>query len=142
MPRFVLLYHEFPAGHPRPSHVDLMLEGEGILRTWAIAKLPYSWEVVARAAGELSSAESDMVVTEQLADHRLDFLTYEGPVSDHRGHVARLDTGTFETIRESPHEWIVELAGTHVRGQLTLQHDAETGSNWLLKFQNRELRSL
>src|SRR4051794_23553598 len=63
MPRFVLLRHETPAGSERPTHFDLMLEHNGVLRTWALSGLP--------AAGE-------PLLAEQLPDHRLAYLDYEG----------------------------------------------------------------
>src|SRR5687768_6367400 len=52
MPRFVLLYHECPPDYVRESHWDFMLEAAGVLRTWAVAKLPRSW----RAAWEKTAA--------------------------------------------------------------------------------------
>ena len=54
MARFVLLYHDCPNDHPRPSHYDLMLEANGALRTWAIAALPCSWGATAGLPSSVS----------------------------------------------------------------------------------------
>ena len=66
MPRFVVLYHETPPDHDRPPHFDLMLETGQVLRTFALPRWP--------AAGEVTAAEA-------LADHRLAYLDYEGPIT-------------------------------------------------------------
>jgi hypothetical protein len=138
MPRFVLLYHKLPSGSARASHCDLMLEAGEVLRTWSIAALPHSWGALAdpsSASSSVSLASSNIVVAEELPHHRPVYLEYEGPIGDGRGHVSRLEAGTFKTIRQSPQEWVIAISGTQIRGQLSLQYDAETGSNWLLTFE-------
>ena len=91
MPRYVILLHEVPAGQAvsggRGTHWDLMLEQDGRLRTWALATEP---------AGELSTR------AEQLSDHRIAYLEYEGPVSGNRGSVRRWEAGEYELLAESP----------------------------------------
>ena len=86
MPRFVLLRHDCPPDYERPSHWDLMLESDGVLRTWRLAALPQT--------------PPDSMEAEELADHRLAYLEYEGPVGGERGTVSRVDAGTFETLAE------------------------------------------
>ena len=76
------------------------------------------------------------VPAEQLADHRLAYLDYEGPVSGDRGSVTRLDFGTFTSIKESPDEWIVALEGQKIRGELTLRRIETKCSSWELSFQD------
>ncbi len=78
--RFVVLHHQFPAGHARVEHWDLMLESEGKLKTWSLAELP--------RAGLVTSAI-------ELSDHRIEYLEYEGPVSHNRGSVTRVLAGTY-----------------------------------------------
>jgi hypothetical protein len=136
MPRFVLLYHKLPPGSARESHCDLMLEVGDVLRTWSFAALPSTWRNLADSASahEICIAGTNVVVAQQLPDHRLAYLEYEGLVSEGRGHVSRLDAGTFQKIRQSTQKWAVELSGTHIRGQLSLEYGAETGANWLLTF--------
>ncbi len=83
MPRFVVLRHETPPGHERPTHWDFMLEAGGVLRTWALAEAPCRGRAIA---------------AEELAEHRLAYLEYEGDVSGGRGSVVRWDAGTYEVL--------------------------------------------
>ncbi|MCI0331767.1 MAG: hypothetical protein L0228_00910 [Planctomycetes bacterium] len=121
MPRFVLLYHECPPGYERPSHWDFMLEAGDTLRTWALLQLPRGWEA-ARARTAMAHPSCAMVagenkiVAERLADHRLDYLHEEGPLSGNRGEVRRIDAGTYVSIAEKPESWEVELSAGLVRG--------------------------
>jgi hypothetical protein len=149
MPRFVLLYHHCPANSPRPSHCDLMLEAMNALRTWAVAELPYAWAATAGLLEEvrvarlgasndgrgLRFAVANTVAAEELADHRLAYLEYEGPVSGDRGAVIRLDSGTFVSLQESAESWIVELTGHLIRARVTLRHNDANSSHWELSFQ-------
>jgi len=105
MPRFVILRHETPAGFPRESHFDLMLEHAGALRTWALERLP--------ALGEVVSAE-------RLCDHRLAYLDYEGEVSGERGAVSRVDAGDYECVQENETQIVLSVSGQMIRGTLTL----------------------
>src|SRR4051794_41980056 len=73
--RFVVLEHRWDG-----VHWDFMLETEGRLRTWAVdAPIEPGIDLPARA----------------LPDHRLAYLTYEGPVSGGRGEVRRGDSGPY-----------------------------------------------
>jgi len=74
--RFVILQHN----HPVP-HCDLMMQHGDVLKTW-------------RLPAELSTG--CWLPSESLPDHRLHYLDYEGPVSNNRGRVSRLTSGTFE----------------------------------------------
>lgn len=82
MPRFVVLEHDHPV-----LHWDLMLECGPVLRTWRLAEPP--------AAGKTIHAEA-------LADHRLHYLDYEGPVSGGRGCVKGYLGGTYDLVSETP----------------------------------------
>jgi DNA polymerase Ligase (LigD) len=128
MPRFVLLYHDCPPGYARASHWDLMLEQGPVLRTWAVEKLPQEWEVEAAAAVEAG----DTVPAEQLADHRLAYLDYEGPLSGGRGSVTRVEAGSYETVDESVDDWRVILSSEKIRGQIRLRRAAPDNSRWTL----------
>ncbi|MEZ6057528.1 MAG: DNA polymerase ligase N-terminal domain-containing protein [Planctomycetaceae bacterium] len=78
MPRFAILFHD----HPEP-HWDFFLEVGTSLRTWRLAALP--------AAGLTIAATP-------LANHRQEYLTYEGPVSGDRGSVERVAAGKYEVL--------------------------------------------
>lgn len=115
MPRFVVLFHEMPAGAPRTSHYDLMLEQEGTLRTWSLDQLP--------GAGQTVPAI-------QLADHRLTYLDYEGEVSNNRGTVRRVDAGEFELLELSATTVRAAIRGARLHGILTLNQQATDSSQW------------
>ncbi len=83
MPQYVLLHHDTPPDYERPSHWDLMFEVGGMLRTWAVPVRP---------------DRDPRQEVEQLADHRREYLTYEGPVSENRGSVTREDAGSYEVV--------------------------------------------
>ena len=75
--RYAVLHH---TDVPDP-HFDLMFETApgSTLLTWRSAE----WPIRSRA-----------IVT-RIPDHRRDYLDYDGPVSDDRGQVARVISGTF-----------------------------------------------
>ena len=98
--RFVILEHRLPAhSHPRALHWDLMLERDDVLRTWALAQEP--------EIGKTCDAT-------QLADHRLDYLEYEGPVSHDRGSVTRWDSGTYVVLQSIETSILLELEAVNL----------------------------
>jgi len=101
MPRFVVLEH---AGL-RGVHWDFMLESGTVLRTWALCETPLAGKVIA---------------AEALADHRLAYLEYEGPISGGRGSVSCWDQGTYELLEESPTGLELRLAGNRISGCIRL----------------------
>ncbi|MCC6423647.1 MAG: hypothetical protein IT447_09245 [Phycisphaerales bacterium] len=92
--RYVILHHQ---GIESP-HYDLMVEtAEGsALRTWRIDRWP-------PMNGEIATP---------LPDHRRAYLEYEGPLTNHRGHVRRIDAGTCLIQLNSTEQLIVQLEGT------------------------------
>jgi hypothetical protein len=122
MPRFVILRHDMPAGASRPTHWDLLLERDGVLRAWALADEP--------SPGVETSALA-------LADHRLIYLDYEGPISGERGSVVRFDRGEYQTIEERDDLLVVELAGDKLAGRVRLMkdpNDADGDQRWIARF--------
>jgi hypothetical protein len=106
MPRFVLLRHECPPGFGKPSHWDLLLEDATALLAWSVEALP---------------EPGQSVTALRLADHRLAYLDYEGPVSGGRGEVRRADAGEFSWQKRGEARIIVELRGVRFRGEFTLE---------------------
>ena len=102
MPQFRILTHDHPF-----LHWDLMLESGGILRTWRLLTEP---------------ATTGSTSAEPLKDHRIEYLTYEGPVSGNRGIVTNWDSGDFEWIEDKPEQGIVSirLHGTRLNGDWRL----------------------
>jgi hypothetical protein len=115
MPRFVILEHDSPDGR----HWDFMLEAGPSLATWAIAEPP--------------DAEGP-VAARWLADHRLDYLDYEGPISRGRGKVTRWDHGEYEEQSRSDEQRVVSLSGERLRGTATLTQSLEDPKGWLFLF--------
>jgi hypothetical protein len=115
MPRFVILCHDTSRG----EHFDFMLEADGVLKTWALPEAPTAGVEVA---------------CEALADHRLAYLDYEGPISGDRGRVTRWDRGTCVVERQSDREWVVKLAGGRLGGMVTLQYMGEDRKRWRFSF--------
>ena len=107
--RFVILQHELPASAPRPSHWDLMLEFDGVLLTWELPTLAF----------EGLPANFERLNIRRLADHRLAYLSYEGPVSNNRGEVQRIDAGCFE-VMEASETW-ARIQATGARWQIEMR---------------------
>lgn len=113
MPRFVILIHDHPS-----LHWDFMLEKEALLSTWRLVRPPL---------------EPGVIEAQPLADHRLAYLDYEGPVSGNRGAVQRFDRGEYALIKESGDRVEVELRGTVLRGRVVLERETATGC-WSFQF--------
>jgi hypothetical protein len=96
-----------------------MLESGGHLRTWALDCEP--------AAGETIGATS-------LANHRQDYLSYEGPVSDGRGIVKQFDRGTYQIVSESSGQIELRLDGTLLCGGVTMTRESD--QRWSVAFES------
>jgi hypothetical protein len=111
MPRFVILRHVNAQG----VHFDFMLEVGDVLKTWALPDVP----------------RMDIALDcEVLADHRLAYLDYEGPISGDRGVVTRWDSGTYTLERQADEEWSATLAGERLAGRVTLRRAADAAQRW------------
>ena len=112
MPRFAILTHDHPS-----LHWDFLLEQGESCRTWRLMKSPDT-------PGDIPA--------EGLADHRLMYLDYEGPVSGDRGTVTRWDAGTFEWLANGDELVEVRLTGRKLIGLARLQR--EDDSCWTLRL--------
>jgi len=120
VPRFVILRHDSPCG----EHFDFMLEAAGdVLKTWALPRPP-------EIGVEMQC--------EALADHRIEYLDYEGPVSGQRGAVTRWDQGTYTLERHSDAEWIVQLTGERFAGRASLLRSESDPSRWRVSFTRQD----
>lgn len=121
MPRYVILEHQWNG-----IHWDLMLENEGVLRTWALdSPITAGVDLPARA----------------LADHRLFYLDYEGEVSGGRGSVRRIARGTYTEKVWTESRVEVELAGDQLAGVVELLRSGAGAIempffSWTLRFGN------
>jgi hypothetical protein len=118
MPQFVILRHLRPQG----AHFDFMLEAGGVLKTWALSDWP-------QPGMELQC--------EALADHRLAYLDYEGPISGGRGSVERCDCGTYFAEEQDDARWVVRLAGAKLAGIVTLRRQQDAPTRWHFSFADR-----
>ncbi len=69
---------------------------------------------------------------EQLADHRLAYLSYEGPLRGDRGSVIRWDAGSYQTVAVSEAAWHVRLQGERLVCELLLTRVAD--QRWSASF--------
>jgi hypothetical protein len=116
MGRYVILRHECPEDYRPGVHWDLMLESGDALRTWALADQP---------------TPGISIAADELPDHRLEYLDYEGPILGNRGWVRRWDAGRFELLGESPLEIHIRLAGDRMTGEVKLTRAAGNARKWL-----------
>ena len=89
--RYAILRHD---GIEQP-HFDLMFETApgSKLATWRSDVWPID----------------GVAQVERLADHRAEYLTYEGPVSGNRGQVSRVTSGTCLITLATPMQWVIQL---------------------------------
>jgi hypothetical protein len=107
--RYVILRHENIA----EPHFDLMFEISegGLLATWRSDVWP-----IDRPTPLL-----------RLADHRRDYLTYEGPVSGDRGAVRRVESGRLTYRLKSQERLLLQLEAKGTTHDLAIEIDATQG---------------
>ena len=96
-----------------------MLESGDALTTWSLAAEPESAPSIAAVA---------------LPDHRRDYLDYEGPISEGRGSVTRVDQGNYQFVKLDPDEIIVLLAGRELIGRVILRRSPDEATRWSFSF--------
>lgn len=123
---YVILRHCFASGQKTAriavDHTDWMFDNGISLWTWSSDnKLP-----------NLDQSFSERGFA-KLTDHRRAYLDYEGPVSNDRGHVTRIEQGHYELIAHTVERFEVKLSGGR-SGVLVLQRTLESpdapGSDW------------
>ena len=113
MPRFVVLTHDHPL-----LHWDFMLEKEAGLRTWRLTRAP---------------AGPGIIEAEPLAEHRLAYLDYEGPVSGNRGTVRAFDRGEYTAVEETAESVVVHLRGAVLQGRASIRRQSDRGG-WTFEY--------
>jgi hypothetical protein len=116
MPRFVVLRHEPDAHGGKPLHWDVMFECGSELRTWALSSEP---------------RHQSKIDAEPLANHRLEYLDYEGAISGNRGIVRQWDAGTYELLAQDVDQIRVRVAGRRLQGQVTLERSSSDPQRWI-----------
>ena len=112
--RFVILHHAAPPG----EHWDLMIEADGSLATWQLEQDPCT-------TSDRTSSRAT-----RIADHRMRYLDYQGPLTGRRGNVTRVDRGSCTVHIESPDDWTIEVTGRSLTGIIALHR---TRDGWVLR---------
>jgi len=111
--RFVILHHTGCGC----EHWDLMIEHNDVLLTWQLRTEP-------------AGLASLPIQAKRLDDHRMHYLTYEGPVSQDRGTVRRIDSGTVEIEKITGSLCRFLADGSLISGLLVLVNRGE--DDWTL----------
>jgi DNA ligase D-like protein (predicted 3'-phosphoesterase) len=105
-------------------HYDLRLEEGGVLKSWAIPKLPPQKEGVRRLAVETE-------------DHPMGYEKFEGVIPEGEygaGKVEVWDRGTYRPLETGPGKRIVEINGRRLGGRyglIRLKAKNPEDKNWL-----------
>jgi len=129
-----------PEGYERPVYViqehdatklhwDLRLEHDGVLKSWAVTKVPPKEPGVRRLAIEVE-------------DHPLGYAAFEGEIPKGNygaGSVRIWDNGTFREDEWSDDKIVVHIFGEKLRGRYVLIRlkKSESNKNWLF-FKGKE----
>jgi len=111
--RFVVLHHRTSGG----QHWDLMLEDEDRLLTWQLSTAP-------------TQHAEPPIAARRIADHRLAYLDYEGPISGGRGSVRRIDSGKLTIVERSADVFLLRLEGRRLAGCYELRRCSAAGDEW------------
>ncbi|HYF51018.1 MAG TPA: hypothetical protein VEJ63_16515 [Planctomycetota bacterium] len=114
MLRFVVLHHRDWLGHA--DHYDLMLQKSEGSSDDAAVLATYSTTTDVFPTG----SNQRLIVNH---DHRRAYLTFEGPLSQNRGRVERVDSGILEWLDPQT----VRLSGSRLAGTFQLK-PADGGS--------------
>ena len=120
LPRFVAQHHV----RGDDSHWDLMFEHGQALATW-------------RAPCPLSQIRDQPVSLTRIGDHRLAYLTYEGPLSRDRGRVSIEERGVFRVRSWGAAACVLELEGEQTAGVLRIQREHASGDRWHAVLEHR-----
>ena len=107
----------------RHHHYDLRLEMNGVLKSWAVPKIPPKTKGIKRLAI-------------QVEDHSLNYAKFEGEIEEGygKGKVKIWDNGTYELIKKDKSKIEVNLHGKKLKGNYVLVNAklGEDKKNWLL----------
>jgi len=118
--QFVILHHRVGGS----EHWDLMLEHGGLLLTWQLFTEPVSASCLPLKA-------------KRIGNHRKAYLDYEGPISDNRGYVQRVDSGVMHLKEFTDRQVSVELEGHRLAGRFILT--LVSGEDWVFEYKPNRL---
>lgn len=113
---FVLHYH---TGYGE-AHYDLMLHYGDALATWQLKK----------SLNDLTINKP--IKVNKIIDHRLVYLTYEGPISRGRGQIKKIDFGYYQPIKIEPNNWEFILIGQVSNSRYKLEKYQSENDVWIL----------
>ncbi len=102
---FALVFHEAGENLGRSSHYDLFVRDNDYLLTWEFQHHPMD-------------IPTQSVL--QLANHRLEYLDFSGPLSGDRGILHPIDSGECSWLHRQPDRLILSFQGMQVCGTLYL----------------------
>lgn len=110
-------------------HWDLRLEHDGVLKSWAVTKVPPTEPGVRRLAIEVE-------------DHPVEYATFEGEIPEGSygaGSVRIWDNGTYREDEWTDDKIVVHIFGRKLKGKYVLIRlkKSESNKNWLF-FKGRE----
>jgi hypothetical protein len=124
---FVVQEHHDAAG----VHWDLMLrrpagpatDDDAVLATWRLSVLPLPENLL-----QPQSARA-------LPDHRMRYLTYEGPIGNNRGWCRIVDRGDYERLDSDPDpdSWRIRCAGRRLSGNFVLKKTGDPDA-WTIQI--------
>ena len=122
MPRFVIQEHR-----ARKLHYDFRLEMDGVLKSWAVPKVPPKRADLKRLAV-------------QVKDHDPDYISFEGRIKEGSygaGLVRIWDRGTYDIETRRKGKIVFHLRGKRLKGRYTLLKMKWGRGQWLL-FKTRK----
>jgi DNA ligase D-like protein (predicted 3'-phosphoesterase) len=119
MPTFVIHEH-----HAKSLHYDFRLELGGVLKSWAVPKLPPRFPGLKRLAI-------------QVEDHPKSYATFQGEIKEGygKGMVRIWDKGNYKLEEKSPKKIMFTLQGKRLKGKYALvkaDFGVKPEKNWLL----------
>ncbi|MFH0874322.1 MAG: DNA polymerase ligase N-terminal domain-containing protein [archaeon] len=118
MPTFVI--HEHHASH---LHYDFRLAMDGVLKSWALPKIPPKTKGTKRLAI-------------QVEDHAISYAKFQGEIKEGygKGKVSIWDNGKYNLIDKTPSKIVFELQGKKLHGKYVLvktNYGEKPGKSWL-----------
>lgn len=117
--KLIYVIHEHHASH---LHWDLRLEMEGVLKSWAVPKIPPTTKDVKRLAI-------------QVEDHPLDYADFHGIIPEGNygaGKVIIWDKGNYSLIEKTPKKLVIDINGKKLTGKYCLiKTNYGNKNNWL-----------
>ncbi len=105
--KLIYVIHEHHASH---LHWDFRLEMDGVLKSWAVPKIPPTTKDIKRLAI-------------QVEDHPLDYASFQGIIPEGNygaGKVIIWDKGKYSLIEKTSNKIFIELHGKKLKGKYCL----------------------